>query len=80
MHDANGPMSLPSPTLQPTSAPEPMTEAKSDVVSTHVLVEEQQVEQLRELSRRTRIAQSEFLREAVDDLLTKYGKANPEER
>ena len=30
--------------------------------------------QLRELSKRTRIAQSEYLREAVDDLLTKYTK------
>ena len=43
------------------------------VVSTHVLISEEQVLRLRELSRRTRIAQSEYLREAVDDLLTKYG-------
>lgn len=50
-----------------------------DVVSTHVLVPEEQVEKLRELSRRTRIAQSEYLREAVDDLLGKYGK-KPEDR
>lgn len=42
------------------------------VVSTHVLVAEQQIERLRELSKRTRIAQSEYLREAVDDLLAKY--------
>ena len=53
-----------------------MTAAENDgageVVSTHVLVEEGQVERLRELSRRTRIAQSEYLREAVDDLLGKY--------
>ena len=41
-------------------------------VSTHVLVEEDKVSRLRELSRRTRIAQSEYLREAVDDLLSKY--------
>ena len=47
---------------------------KTDVVSTHVLVEQEKVDQLRELSRRTRIAQSEYLREAVDDLLTKYEK------
>lgn len=47
---------------------------KSEVVSTHVLVEQQKVDQLRELSRRTRIAQSEYLREAVDDLLHKYEK------
>ena len=44
------------------------------VVSTHVLVPEEQVERLRQLSRRTRVAQSEYLREAVDDLLVKYGK------
>jgi hypothetical protein len=47
---------------------------KSEVVSTHVLVEQEKVDQLRELSRRTRIAQSEYLREAVDDLLNKYEK------
>jgi hypothetical protein len=53
----------------------PTAEAeKTDVVSTHVLVEQDKVDQLRELSRRTRIAQSEYLREAVDDLLTKYEK------
>jgi hypothetical protein len=45
-----------------------------EVVSTHVLVAEDQVEKLRELSRRTRVAQSEYLREAVDDLLRKYHK------
>ena len=45
-----------------------------EVVSTHVLVAEDQVEKLRELSRRTRVAQSEYLREAVDDLLSKYHK------
>lgn len=53
----------------PSSAPS----RKSDIVSTHVLVPEEQAEKLRELSRRTRIAQSEYLREAVDDLLDKYG-------
>jgi hypothetical protein len=46
----------------------------SEVVSTHVLVEQDKVDRLRELSRRTRIAQSEYLREAVDDLLNKYEK------
>jgi hypothetical protein len=51
-----------------------------DSVSTHVLVGEDQVCKLRELSRKTRIAQSEYLREAVDDLLTKYGRLpRPEE-
>lgn len=49
-----------------------------EVVSTHVLVEQQKVGQLRELSKRTRVAQSEYLREAVDDLLSKYHKL-PEE-
>ena len=59
-------------TQSPTSAhPE---EDKAEVVSTHVLVEQQKVDQLRQLSRRTRIAQSEYLREAVDDLLSKYEK------
>ncbi len=47
---------------------------KAEVVSTHVLVEQDKVDRLRELSRRTRIAQSEYLREAVDDLLNKYEK------
>ena len=48
----------------------PLPEA--EVVSTHVLVAEEQVQKLRELSRRSRIAQSEYLREAVEDLLAKY--------
>jgi hypothetical protein len=38
-----------------------------------VLISQEQVLQLRELSRRTRVAQSEYLREAVNDLLLKYG-------
>jgi hypothetical protein len=50
---------------------------EADIVSTHVLVPEEQVQKLRELARRTRIHQSEYLREAVDDLLTKYGRATP---
>jgi hypothetical protein len=50
------------------------TDKTDEVVSTHVLVAEDQVEKLRELSRRTRVAQSEYLREAVDDLLSKYHK------
>lgn len=55
----------------------PTTEGDVDeceVVSTHVLVEQHKVEQLRGLSKRTRIAQSEYLREAVDDLLNKYNR------
>ncbi|HZH02376.1 MAG TPA: ribbon-helix-helix domain-containing protein [Myxococcaceae bacterium] len=46
--------------------------SKLETVSTHVLVPEDQARRLRELSRRTRVAQSEYLREAVDDLLSKY--------
>jgi hypothetical protein len=53
---------------------ETTTRPEREVVSTHVLVEQEKVEKLRELSRRSRIAQSEYLREAVDDLLTKYDK------
>lgn len=64
-----------APTAQETgTAP-----AEKSVVSTHVLVPDGDVEKLRELSGRTRIAQSEYLREAVDDLLAKYGR-KPEER
>jgi len=47
---------------------------EAEVVSTHVLVSGDQLEKLRTLSRRSRVAQSEYLREAVDDLLIKYGK------
>lgn len=66
MQDVNG-MTAPH-----TPAPVETDESKGEVVSTHVLVSEDQVEALRELSRRTRVAQSEYLREAVDDLLAKY--------
>lgn len=52
-----------------------LPQAKDDVVSTHVLVDEEQVQKLRELARRTRVHQSEYLREAVDDLLVKYNAA-----
>lgn len=56
--------------------PAPVKEKSApEVVSTHVLVPETQVERLRQLARKTRIAQSEYLREAVDNLLSKYGKA-----
>ncbi|AEI67931.1 ribbon-helix-helix domain-containing protein [Corallococcus macrosporus] len=51
----------------------------ADIVSTHVLVPEEQVQKLRELARRTRIHQSEYLREAVEDLLSKYGRGTPKE-
>ncbi|MFT3835522.1 MAG: ribbon-helix-helix domain-containing protein [Myxococcaceae bacterium] len=63
-------------TSQPSTVSDtkPAADKEADVVSTHVLVAEDQVEKLRELSRRTRVAQSEYLREAVDDLLAKYRK------
>jgi len=64
----------PSDLQRHTSAHVETDEKTSEVVSTHVLVEQQKVDLLRELSRRTRIAQSEYLREAVDDLLSKYEK------
>lgn len=54
------------------TTPELAKDSDEKVVSTHVLVAEEQVTRLRELSRRTRVAQSEYLREAVDDLLVKY--------
>lgn len=37
-------------------------------------------DQLRQLARATRIRQSEYLREAVADLLAKYGRAAPDAR
>lgn len=73
MHDA--PMAVPA--VEP-SEPGLVAKVDREVVSTHVLVEQDKVEKLRELSKRTRIAQSEYLREAVDDLLTKYER-QPEE-
>lgn len=41
-------------------------------VATHVLIPADHAERLRVLSAKTRINQSEYLREAVDDLLAKY--------
>jgi len=65
--------------LPAAEAAAPVAEPR-EVVSTHVLVEPEKVDRLRELSRRTRIAQSEYLREAVDDLLSKYHRLKIEER
>ena len=70
-------------TAVPLSVDEKETLAEAEekskgAVSTHVLVEENQVAKLRELSKRTRIAQSEYLREAVDDVLGKYGRGQKE--
>jgi hypothetical protein len=65
--------------VEPTHSPaHSVTVDEREVVSTHVLVEQEKVDMLRELSKRTRVAQSEYLREAVDDLLNKYHKL-PEE-
>ena len=58
--------------------PGELDDKAKDAVSTHVLVEESQVAKLRELSRRTRVAQSEYLREAVNDVLGKYGRSDKE--
>jgi hypothetical protein len=71
MHDANIAAAT-TDVGQPHTAP--ALELEKEVVSTHVLVEAERVEKLRELSKRTRVAQSEYLREAVDDLLQKYHK------
>lgn len=71
MEDVNAAASLTPTPVEPRTADRLDKDA---VVSTHVLVAEEQVDQLRELSRRTRVAQSEYLREAVDDLLAKYTK------
>lgn len=70
MHDA--PMAVSS--SETSTEREHLAKPSKEVVSTHVLVEQDKVEKLRELSKRTRIAQSEYLREAVDDLLTKYDR------
>jgi hypothetical protein len=75
MHD----LSTEVPASESVSEPEPATRRSDQVVSTHVLIPEAQVGKLRLLSRKTRIAQSEYLREAVDDLLDKYGYRPSEE-
>lgn len=67
MHDLDGAPAEADATSAPESA-----EEKRNTVSTHVLVAEEQVERLRDLSRRTRVSQSTYLREAVEDLLAKY--------
>lgn len=75
MQDGNvSPLSVDSSTSAPVDSGERRSGPEAEVVSTHVLVSEEQVHKLRELSRRTRIAQSEYLREAVEDLLSKYGR------
>jgi len=74
MPDANGSAAA-AAEVAPTER-----EEGHQAVATHVLISEDQVLRLRELSRRTRIAQSEYLREAVDDLLAKYGCLPPERK
>lgn len=69
MHD----LSAGVPASESVPEPEAGIRRAIRVVSTHVLVPEAQVGKLRLLSRKTRIAQSDYLREAVDDLLDKYG-------
>lgn len=76
MHDA--PMGVVA-TETGSQQQEALTKTDREVVSTHVLVEQDKVERLRELSKRTRIAQSEYLREAVDDLLNKYERKPEDE-
>jgi predicted DNA-binding protein len=51
----------------------------AEEVATHVLVPVTVAEKLRDLARKTRVTQSEYLREAVQDLLKKYGAANQSE-
>ncbi len=49
-----------------------MDEQEKPEVATHVLVPAEHADKLRKLAARTRVNQSEYLREAVDDLLSKY--------
>lgn len=51
-----------------------MAEQSKHEVATHVLVPEEHAEKLRRLAAKTRVNQSEYLREAVDDLLSKYAE------
>lgn len=76
MQDISG-AAAPGEALDSSTHADP--DRSQDVVSTHVLVPDAQAERLRELSRKTRVAQSEYLREAVDDLLGKYGKRATED-
>jgi Ribbon-helix-helix domain len=74
MHDSSTSPSIPESSSAPAEAAAGLESPAEVVVSTHVLVAEEQVHKLRELSKRTRVAQSEYLREAVDDLLEKYDR------
>lgn len=73
--EAGGQISTGAPSTAATAgAAEDLSRRAGDVVSTHVLVPETEADKLRLLSRKTRVAQSEYLREAVDDLLVKYDR------
>lgn len=48
---------------------------EKDEVATHVLIPMEVAQKLRELAKKTRVTQSEYLREAVNDLLGKYRRA-----
>ncbi|MFN7130994.1 MAG: ribbon-helix-helix domain-containing protein [Myxococcales bacterium] len=49
---------------------------EKDEVATHVLIPLEIAQKLRELAKHTRVTQSEYLREAVQDLLGKYRPAD----
>ena len=65
-----------SHTLEPAEAngrrPAPVATKPSGTVATNVLVPRRHLEALRALARETRVQQSEYLREAIGDLLDKY--------
>ena len=49
-----------------------MTRENADEVAPHVLVPTSIADRLKDLAKKTRVTQSEYLREAVADLLKKY--------
>ena len=74
MHDFNGITAAPETGAVESSA------GKNGVVSTHVLVGEDLVEKLRELSMRTRVAQSVAKQLALPNLQVKWVKVTVENR
>ncbi len=50
---------------------------EKDEVATHVLIPMEIAQKLRDLAKQTRVTQSEYLREAVNDLLGKYQPDQP---
>ncbi len=75
MHDIESSVQGFTAELDPGEPSTSTSAGPDEVVATHVLVPVEQVERLRTLARKSRIAQSEYLREAVDDLLRKYDAA-----